>query len=72
MTLHDKQELVRLLNVYQSELVEMDRKNREYRREHKDDRYYSGTPYSGVKAQYEHARCIIRRIDVEVNREIST
>ena len=72
MTLHDKQELVRLLNIYQFELVEKDQENRDYRFKHKDDRYYSGTLYSGVKAQYEHARCISRRLGVEINRELST
>lgn len=72
MTLHDKQELVRLLNVYQSELIEQDRKNREYREKHREDTCYYGPLYSGVKAQYEHARCISRRLGVEVNRELST
>ena len=50
MTLQEKSELVRLLNLYQADLLNLNRKNIENGK----------TEYfvHGVKAQYEHARII--------------
>ena len=62
MTLQEKSELVRLLNLYQADLLNQNRKNIENGR----------TEYfvSGVKAQYEHARIISTKLSVELGKGI--
>nr|DAP09003.1 MAG TPA: hypothetical protein [Caudoviricetes sp.] len=61
MTGQEKRELVRLLWKYQMELMEVDEKN-------------SGVEYfyriCGVKAQFNHARCIANRLSCEVGQDI--
>lgn len=61
MTEQEKRELVRLLWKYQMELMEIDEKN-------------SGVEYfyriCGVKAQFNHARCIANRLSCEVGQDI--
>lgn len=58
MTLQEKSELVRLLNLYQADLLNLNRKNIENGK----------TEYfvHGVKAQYEHARIISTKLSVEL------
>ena len=60
MTLQEKSELVRLLNLYQADLLNQNRKNIENGR----------TEYfvTGVKAQYEHARIISTKLSVELGK----
>lgn len=62
MTLQEKSELVRLLNLYQADLLNQNRKNIENGR----------TEYfvPGVKAQYEHARIISTKLSVELGKGI--
>lgn len=62
MQLAEKQELVRLLNLYQADLFNQNRKNIENGR----------TEYfvHGVKAQYEHARIISTKLSVELGKGI--
>lgn len=64
MTLQEKSELVRLLNLYQADLLNQNRKNIENGR----------TEYfvPGVKAQYEHARIIITKLSVELGKGIKS
>lgn len=64
MTLQEKSELVRLLNLYQADLLNQNRKNIENGR----------TEYfvSGVKAQYEHARIISTQLSVELGKGIKS
>ena len=64
MTLQEKSELVRLLNLYQADLLNQNRKNIENGR----------TEYfvPGVKAQYEHARIIRTKLSVELGKGIKT
>lgn len=64
MQLAEKQELVRLLNLYQAELLNQNRKNIENGR----------TEYfvPGVKAQYEHARIISTKLSVELGKNIKS
>lgn len=64
MTLQEKSELVRLLNLYQADLLNQNRKNIENGR----------TEYfvSGVKAQYEHARIISTKLSVELGKGIKS
>lgn len=64
MTLQEKSELVRLLNLYQADLLNQNRKNIENGR----TEYY----VSGVKAQYEHARIISTKLSVELGKGIKS
>lgn len=64
MTLQEKSELVRLLNLYQADLLNLNRKNIKNGR----------TEYfvQGVKAQYEHARIISTKLSVELGKEVKS
>lgn len=64
MTLQEKSELVRLLNLYQADLLNQNRKNIENGR----------TEYfvPGAKAQYEHARIISTKLSVELGKGIKS
>lgn len=64
MTLQEKSELVRLLNLYQADLLNQNRKNIENGR----------TEYfvPGVKAQYEPARIISTKLSVELGKGIKS
>lgn len=64
MTLQEKSELVRLLNLYQADLLNQNRKNIENGR----------TEYfvPGVKTQYEHARIISTKLSVELGKGIKS
>lgn len=64
MTLQEKLELVRLLNLYQADLLNLNRKNIENGK----------TEYfvHGVKAQYEHARIISTKLSVELGKEVKS
>lgn len=64
MTLREKSELVRLINLYQADLLNLNRKNIENGK----------TEYFvyGVKAQYEHARIISTKLSVELGKEVKS
>lgn len=64
MTLQEKSELVRLLNLYQADLLNLNRKNIKNGK----------TEYFvyGVKAQYEHARIISTKLSVELGKEVKS
>lgn len=64
MQLTEKQELVRLLNLYQADLLEQNQKNI------KTGRTEHFVP--GVKAQYEHARIISTKLSVELGKGIKS
>ena len=64
MQLAEKQELVRLLNLYQADLLNQNRKNIE----NGITKYF----VPGVKAQYEHARIISTKLSVELGKCIKT
>lgn len=82
MTVEEKQDLARLLRRYQEDLLELNNKNIELQAKY--DKTTKGDGYdwirngnailfemkSGLKSQYEHARLIINKIDVEIGREI--
>ena len=71
MQLSENQEVVRLLGLYQSELrMEHDAKLRKKMRSNERPKQIV-TDYSyGVKAQYEHARLIIKKLSVEIGKEL--
>lgn len=64
MTITEKQELVRLLNLYQADLLNQNRENIE----NGITKYF----VPGVKAQYEHARIISTKLSVELGKCIKT
>lgn len=64
MTLQEKSELVRLLNLYQADLLNQNRKNIENGR----TKYF----VPGVKAKYEHARIISMKLSVELGKGIKS
>ena len=71
MYLAEKQELVRLLNLYQLELL-MDNDNniREVAKHSENKR--EGKYKTGVKAQYEHARIIAAKLSVEIGKSVKS
>lgn len=64
MTLQEKSELVRLLNLYQADLLEQNQKNIAVGR---------GMHFHhGVKAQYEHSRVISTKLSLKIGREVKS
>lgn len=71
MTISEKQELVRLLNLYQVDLL-MDNDNNIREALSHSGKKWEGTYKTGVKAQYEHARVIAAKLSVEISKYIMT
>lgn len=71
MTLTDKQELARLLTLYQQEMIEHNEENIAERKKH-ENHCWEGNYYTGVKAKYNHARIIAASLMVEIGRELKT
>lgn len=70
MTLLEKQQLVRLLNLYQADLLKLNEENIKETKRH--EKRYEGTYHTGVKAQYEHARIIATKLSVEIGKEMKS
>ena len=71
MQLPEKQELVRLLGLYQNELLMENEENLRKKMKSNESPKKVVTDYSyGVKAQYEHARIIIKKLSVEIGKEV--
>lgn len=70
MTLTDKQELARLLALYQQEMIEHNEANIAERKKH--EHAWQGNYYEGAKAKYNHARIIAASLMVEIGRELKT
>lgn len=64
MNISEKQELVRLLNLYQADLLDQNWENIE--------NGITKDFVPGVKAQYEHARIISAKLSVELGKCIKT
>lgn len=64
MTLQEKSELVRLLNLYQSDLINLNLRNIENGK--------TECFIHGVKAQYEHARIISTKLSVELGKNVKS
>lgn len=69
MMLSEKQELVRLLNLYQEELLMVNDDNFKYKVTNDPPGYEW---IRGVKAQYEHARIISSKLAKEIQEHILT
>lgn len=65
MTNEEKKTLVQLLNKYMDGLAMDDTENH---RIAKTDKWHEIS--RGTKAQYEHARCIVRKMSYEINKEM--
>lgn len=70
MTLTDKQDLARLLTLYQQEMIKHNKENIAERKKH--EHAWQGNYYKGAKAKYNHARIIAASLMVEIGREIKT
>ena len=70
MKLKDKQELVRLLNLYQEELIKDNETN--IKELKSDKRYYEKRFKYGTKAKYEHSRIIISQLSIEIGEELKS
>lgn len=64
MQLAEKQELVRLLNLYQADLLMDNDNNIREAAKHPDKKW--------VKAQYEHARVIAAKLSVEIGKSVKS
>ena len=71
MQLAEKQELVRLLSLYQTELL-MDNDTNIWEAAKHPEKKWEGTYKIGVKAQYEHARVIIAKLSVEIGKSVKS
>ena len=71
MQLAEKQELVRLLSLYQTELL-MDNDTNILEAAKHPEKKWEGTYKIGVKAQYEHARIIIAKLSVEIGKSVKS
>lgn len=69
MQLAEKKELVRLLNLYQAELVEANDANILEAKKHPEKKW-EGNYKLGIKTQYEHARIIATKLAVEIGKEM--
>jgi hypothetical protein len=71
MQLAEKQELVRLLNLYQADLL-IDNDNNIREAAKHSGKKWEGTYKIGVKAQYEHARVIAATLSVEIGKSVKS
>lgn len=71
MQLAEKQELVRLLSLYQTDLLMDNDTNIQEAAKHPKKKW-EGTYKIGVKAQYEHARVIIAKLSVEIGKSVKS
>lgn len=65
MRIEEKRQLVVLLRKYQKELLEKDEANKSA----KIDKRWNDVQ-SGIKAQYDHARIIANKLDVDITNNI--
>lgn len=66
-----KQKLVRLLNLYQADLL-MDNNNNIQEAAKYLEKRWEGTYKTGVKAQYEHARVIAAKLSVKIGKSVKS
>lgn len=72
MTLSEKQELLKLLYAYQTEMIQYNEDNiAEAARWEPKDRWKGDYKY-GAKGQFEHARIIAAKLAVEIGKELKS
>ena len=73
MNLSEKKTLCKLLNEYMNDLLKLDEENIKRIKDWKENGWQAGNYLiSGVKAQFNHARCICRKLGVEIEKELET
>lgn len=74
MTLSEKSELLRLLQLYQDDLLRKNRKNIETADAVAKDSlsFMDASYFYGIKAQYNHARLIARKLSVEIGKDVKS
>lgn len=72
MNIKEKQELVRLLNIYMNDLVAINNSNISKARNLGDKKKWETEFQLGVKTQYEHARIIASKLSVEIGKEMKS
>lgn len=73
MRIEDKKTLYLLLNEYMNDLLKLNEENIKRRKDREENGWrLENYPLSGVKAQFNHARCIVRKLGVDIEKEIDT
>lgn len=74
MTLSEKSELLRLLQLYQDDLLRKNRENIQTANAVAKDNLSSldASYFYGIKAQYNHARLIARKLSVEIGKDLKS
>lgn len=74
MTLLEKSELLRLLQLYQNDLLRKNRENIQTAEAVSKDNlsFMDASYFYGIKAQYNHARLIARKLSVEISKDIKS
>lgn len=56
-----------------SDLLKLNEENIKRRKDRKKNGWLIGNePISGIKAQFNHARCITRRLGVDIEKDVET
>lgn len=74
MTLSEKSELLRLLQLYQDDLLRKNRENIQTADAVAKDNlsFMDASYFYGIKAQYNHARLIARKLSVEISKDVKS
>lgn len=74
MTLSEKSELLRLLQLYQDDLLRKNRENIQTADAIAKDSlsFMDASYFYGIKAQYNHARLIARKLSVEIGKDVKS
>lgn len=74
MTLSEKSELLRLLQLYRNDLLRKNRENIQTAEAVSKDNlsFMDASYFYGIKAQYNHARLIARKLSVEISKDIKS
>lgn len=73
MNLSEKKTLYLLLNEYMSDLLDQDNENVKRQEDRKKNGWkLSNCSITGVKAQFNHARCISRKLEIDIEQNMMT
>ena len=74
MTLSEKSELLRLLQLYQDDLLRKNHKNIQTADAVAKNSlsFMDASYFYGIKAQYNHARLIARKLSVEIGKDVKS
>lgn len=73
MKIEDKKTLYLLLNEYMGDLLDQDDENVQRQKDRKKNGWkLSNYPITGVKAQFNHARCISRKLEIDIEHNMIT